>query len=110
MRTQLLSIYFEYSTGAYNGGCLKILCAQQCAGFLGAGKTTLVNYVVTENHGLRIAVIVNEYGDSEGIERPLVKGPDVRIGIEAMVSNWELRWSNAARHCWWFSVPCLVEW
>lgn len=47
-------------------------------GFLGAGKSTLVNFIVTTNHGYRIAVIVNEYGDSEGIERPLIKCPDVR--------------------------------
>ena len=31
-------------------------------GFLGAGKTTLVNYILTQNHGKRIAVIENEFG------------------------------------------------
>ncbi|MBL8379619.1 MAG: GTP-binding protein [Burkholderiales bacterium] len=32
-------------------------------GFLGAGKTTLVNHILTEKHGRRIAVIENEFGE-----------------------------------------------
>jgi len=31
-------------------------------GFLGAGKTTLVNYILREQHGKRICVIENEFG------------------------------------------------
>merc|ERR1719197_1454393 len=31
-------------------------------GFLGAGKTTLVNHILTNSQGLRAAVFVNEYG------------------------------------------------
>ncbi len=33
------------------------------AGFLGAGKTTLVNYILSEKHGKKIAVIENEFGE-----------------------------------------------
>ncbi|KAJ3102709.1 hypothetical protein HDU97_000322 [Phlyctochytrium planicorne] len=34
-------------------------------GFLGSGKTTLVNNILTDpNHKKRIAVILNEFGDS----------------------------------------------
>lgn len=40
-------------------------------GFLGSGKTTLVNYILTEHHGKRIAVIENEFGEI-GIDDALV--------------------------------------
>lgn len=32
-------------------------------GFLGSGKTTLINHILTENHRKRIAVIENEFGE-----------------------------------------------
>lgn len=40
-------------------------------GFLGAGKTTLVNHILTADHGKRIAVIENEFGEI-GIDDALV--------------------------------------
>eukprot|EP00937_MAST-01D_sp_MAST-1D-sp2_P004772 g4772.t1 len=32
-------------------------------GFLGAGKTTLINYILRERHGMKICVIENEFGN-----------------------------------------------
>lgn len=32
-------------------------------GFLGSGKTTLIRHLLTNNHGRRIAVLVNEFGE-----------------------------------------------
>ncbi|MCA9348680.1 GTP-binding protein [Candidatus Saccharibacteria bacterium] len=32
-------------------------------GFLGAGKTSVLNYLLKQNHGLKIGVIVNDFGD-----------------------------------------------
>ncbi len=40
-------------------------------GFLGAGKTTLVNHILTTEHGKRIAVIENEFGEV-GVDQELV--------------------------------------
>jgi G3E family GTPase len=40
-------------------------------GFLSAGKTTLLNRILSENHGLRIAVIENEFGEA-GIDNDLL--------------------------------------
>jgi G3E family GTPase len=31
-------------------------------GFLGTGKTTLLNYILKSDHGLRPAVLVNDFG------------------------------------------------
>lgn len=42
-------------------------------GFLGAGKTTLLNRILNENHGHRVAVIVNEFGEV-GIDGALISG------------------------------------
>jgi len=42
-------------------------------GFLGAGKTTLVNRILSEEHGLRAAVIVNDFGEI-GIDSELILG------------------------------------
>ena len=41
-------------------------------GFLGSGKTTLLNYILTANHGFRIAVLVNEFGEID-IDNQLVE-------------------------------------
>ena len=32
-------------------------------GYLGSGKTTFMNYILTEQHSKRIAVILNEFGE-----------------------------------------------
>ncbi|MEZ5740036.1 MAG: GTP-binding protein [Burkholderiaceae bacterium] len=40
-------------------------------GFLGSGKTTLLNRVLNEQHGMKIAVIENEFGET-GIDNELL--------------------------------------
>ena len=52
-------------------------------GYLGAGKTTLLNYILTARHGKKIAVILNEFGNSTDIEKSLT----VNQNNEA-VSEW----------------------
>ena len=45
-------------------------------GFLGSGKTTLLRSLLAREHGLRLAVIINEFGQL-GIDRDILKGCDV---------------------------------
>jgi G3E family GTPase len=47
-------------------------------GFLGSGKTTLLNRILTEQHGMRIAVIENEFGEI-GIDDALVLDAEEEI-------------------------------
>jgi G3E family GTPase len=52
-------------------------------GFLGAGKTTLVNHLLRNAEGLRIAVLVNDFGDL-AIDRDLIVGGDGNEGGDTL--------------------------
>src|ERR1700719_2799512 len=47
-------------------------------GYLGSGKTTLLNRILSETHGRRYAVIVNEFGEV-GIDNDLIVNADEEI-------------------------------
>ncbi len=49
-------------------------------GFLGSGKTTLLNHILTNQEGLKTAVLVNEFGEI-GIDNDLL----VTMGDDTMV-------------------------
>ncbi|KAF2805652.1 cobW-domain-containing protein [Mytilinidion resinicola] len=65
-------------------------------GYLGAGKTTLLNYILTERHGKKIAVILNEFGDSIDIEKSLTVSKDGQQAEE---------WLDLANGC----ICCSVK-
>jgi G3E family GTPase len=47
-------------------------------GYLGSGKTTLLNRILSESHGKRYAVVVNEFGEV-GIDNDLIVSADEEI-------------------------------
>src|SRR5947208_1744700 len=47
-------------------------------GYLGSGKTTLLNRILSEAHGKRYAVIVNEFGEI-GIDNDLIVNAEEEI-------------------------------
>ncbi|XP_008221516.1 PREDICTED: COBW domain-containing protein 1 [Prunus mume] len=53
-------------------------------GYLGAGKSTLVNHIINSQHGKRIAVILNEFGEEIGVERAMINEGDGG----ALVEEW----------------------
>jgi len=47
-------------------------------GFLGAGKTSIINYIISKNNDLKIGVILNEFGDV-ALESNFLKSKDEEI-------------------------------
>ena len=70
-------------------------------GFLGAGKTTFVNHILSANHGKRIAIIENEFGEV-GVDDGLVVETKVRArgknggAIRGRISPWQASYIQAS--------------
>ncbi len=63
-------------------------------GFLGAGKTTLIQHMLENANGRKIALIINEFGDL-GVDGDLVRG----CGIEGCEDDDVLELSNGCICC-----------
>ncbi|XP_062162320.1 uncharacterized protein LOC133869352 isoform X2 [Alnus glutinosa] len=66
-------------------------------GYLGAGKSTLVNHILNSQHGKRIAVILNEFGEEIGVERAMINEGDGGALVE--------EWVELANGC----ICCTVK-
>ncbi|GJU50839.1 COBW domain-containing protein 1 isoform X1 [Tanacetum coccineum] len=66
-------------------------------GYLGAGKSTLVNYILNGKHGKRIAVILNEFGEEIGVERAMINEGEGGAVVE--------EWVELANGC----ICCTVK-
>lgn len=66
-------------------------------GYLGAGKSTLVNYIINAQHGKRIAVILNEFGEEIGVERAMINEGEGGALVE--------EWVELANGC----ICCTVK-
>ncbi|AEC01335.1 GTP-binding protein [Parasphaerochaeta coccoides] len=54
------------------------------SGFLGAGKTSLLNHILTSRHGLKIAVIVNDLSEVN-IDALVLQGQDVSRSSDTLI-------------------------
>ena len=73
-------------------------------GFLGSGKTTLVNYILNGQHGKKIAVIENEFGEVNIDEALVTENMQFKEdvismdnGCAAHADGWEARDLSTAR-------------
>ncbi|KAM7487490.1 hypothetical protein LguiB_024974 [Lonicera macranthoides] len=66
-------------------------------GYLGSGKSTLVNYIINGQHGKKIAVILNEFGEEIGVERAMINEGEGGALVE--------EWVELANGC----ICCTVK-
>ncbi|KAG6398877.1 hypothetical protein SASPL_140348 [Salvia splendens] len=66
-------------------------------GYLGAGKSTLVSSILNGQHGKKIAVILNEFGEEIGVERAMINEGEGGALVE--------EWVELANGC----ICCTVK-
>ncbi|GAA5972091.1 hypothetical protein JCM3765_001289 [Sporobolomyces pararoseus] len=67
-------------------------------GYLGSGKSTLLDYILKTQHGRRIAVIMNEFGDTSDIESKAISVQSEDPNQDQLVEEW-LELNNGCLCC-----------
>ncbi|PON79660.1 Cobalamin biosynthesis [Parasponia andersonii] len=95
--TPPLAVQIDQSTEPYSSNDDVSVGVTVITGYLGAGKSTLVNYILNSQHGKRIAVILNEFGEEIGVERAMINEGDGGALVE--------EWVELANGC----ICCTVK-
>lgn len=81
-----------------------VLTGYFLTGYLGAEKTTLLNHILTHEHGKKVAVIINEFGINKfaemGIDNWLVIEPESKKLAIAPASQSKKTRRVRLRACW----------
>ncbi len=81
-------------------------------GFLGAGKTTLLRHILNEQHGYKMAVIENEFGEVS-VDDQLIgdRATQIKTLTNGCIccsrskANWKMRCST----CWIISTRAIFS-
>ena len=60
-------------------------------GYLGAGKTTVINRLLSQNQGQRLAVLVNDFG-ALNIDRVIPMALAMVVFVAQSPTTWEQLW------------------
>ena len=74
-------------------------------GFLGSGKTTLLNHILTNRQNLKVAVLVNEFGDINIDSQLLVSAAETMVEL----SNGCICCTTSTTAWWMRCTPCWSE-
>lgn len=108
-------------TGMWKNGKAPVVPVTVLTGFLGSGKTTLMNHILNDQtHKMKFAVIENEFGDvgidenilSENLDEEVIEGKCGRLVLfiyDIMILLMHFQWTcflDHSSHEWLHLLHC----